>query len=124
MSTSYFARIRISTGLVQRVEPIFSADLVDVYSAVSVVDGDKYTEGTEWLWVRTWFLAGSDPAKRYNYAGIGYFYDASFNAFIATQPFPSWLLDAVDYQWKAPVTYPSDGKRYRWSEDAGSWIEV
>ena len=30
---------------------------------------------------------------RYNYAGTGYSYDAGRDAFIAPQPFASWLLD-------------------------------
>ena len=30
---------------------------------------------------------------RYNYAGIGYTYDPIADAFIAPQPYPSWILN-------------------------------
>jgi len=60
---------------------------------------------------------------RKNYAGIGYTYDASIDAFVAPQPYPSWVLDA-NAQWQAPVPYPTDGKMYAWDEDTLSWVEV
>lgn len=60
---------------------------------------------------------------RKNYAGIGYTYDANLDAFVAPQPFPSWVLDA-DAQWQAPVPYPTDGKMYAWDEDTLSWVET
>ena len=49
------------------------------------------------------------------YAGAGCTYDASKNKFILPQPYPSWSLDSSD-DWKAPVTYPDDGKNYNWNE--------
>lgn len=61
---------------------------------------------------------------RKNYAGIGYTYDAVRDAFIAPQPFSSWVLDEDTCRWKAPVPRPADGKIYRWDEDTVSWVEV
>jgi hypothetical protein len=63
-------------------------------------------------------------ALRKNYAGIGYIYDATRDAFYAPQPFASWLLDDDTCQWNAPVAYPDDGKMYDWDEDTTSWVEV
>ena len=60
---------------------------------------------------------------RKNYAGIGYTYDANLDAFVAPQPYPSWVLDA-DAQWQAPVPYPTDGKMYAWDEGTLSWVET
>lgn len=60
---------------------------------------------------------------RKNYAGIGYKYDAELDAFIPPQPYASWTLDE-NAQWKAPVDYPADDKRYTWDEETTSWIEV
>ena len=62
-------------------------------------------------------------ALRKNYAGIGYAYDAARDAFIAPQPFPSWVLNEQSCQWEAPVPMPTDGKRYAWDEDAKAWVE-
>jgi hypothetical protein len=61
---------------------------------------------------------------RKNYAGIGYTYDATRDAFIAPKPFNSWVLDEAICQWQAPTPYPTDGKSYYWSEDDLSWKEI
>jgi len=61
---------------------------------------------------------------RKNYAGIGYTYDASRDAFIPLKPFNSWTLNEDTCQWQAPVAMPDDGKMYRWDEDTTSWVEV
>ena len=58
-----------------------------------------------------------------NYAGVGFDYDSTRDAFIAPQPFPSWLLDEDTCRWNAPTPYPDDDKAYRWDEDTTSWKE-
>ena len=63
-------------------------------------------------------------ALRYNYAGVGYTYDADKDAFISPKPYPSWTLVEASCQWEAPVAYPEDGKMYRWDEDVTNWVEV
>jgi len=64
---------------------------------------------------------------RYNYAGIGYIFDAEYGedgAFIAPQPYPSWKLSNFDATWKAPKPYPTDGIKYDWDESKGDWVEL
>ena len=63
-------------------------------------------------------------AYRKNYAGIGYTYDAARDAFIAPQPYPSWVLDEVSCRWTAPVPMPSEGGPWAWDEDTESWVAV
>ena len=59
---------------------------------------------------------------RKNYAGIGFIYDEDRDAFIAPQPYPSWILDEETCRWEAPIPYPGDGENiYEWDEDAGDW---
>ena len=60
---------------------------------------------------------------RKHYAGIGMTYDVGRDAFIHSQPYPSWTLD-VDCNWQAPVPYPTDGKMYQWDEGTLSWVEI
>ena len=60
---------------------------------------------------------------RKNFAGIGYQYDQTRDAFIAPKPFNSWTLDEATCRWQAPTPYPTDGKSYYWSEDDLSWRE-
>jgi hypothetical protein len=69
---------------------------------------------------------GPDQSKafRKNYAGLGYTYDSTRDAFIPPQPYPSWVLDESSCLWEAPVPYPTDGKRYSWDEDTQNWIEI
>jgi hypothetical protein len=61
-------------------------------------------------------------ALRKNYAGIGYTYDSTRDAFISPQPYNSWLLNEDTCQWDAPVSYPGDGKFYTWDEDIVNWV--
>ena len=86
---------------------------------------------TEWSngysnWKQTSYNAVSGNGFRKNYAGIGYTYDAIFDAFIAPQPYPSWKLDYTTYQWVAPVAMPEITEEYiwKWYEINKEWIQV
>jgi hypothetical protein len=65
---------------------------------------------------------GGTPLRK-NYAGIGYTYDETLDAFVPPKPFASWVLDTEKAQWKAPVDMPVDDKRYTWNEDTLAWVE-
>jgi len=58
---------------------------------------------------------------RKNYAGIGYQYDQTRDAFIPPKPFNSWILNEDTCIWEAPVAYPQDDNNYRWNEQTLSW---
>jgi hypothetical protein len=73
---------------------------------------------------RNWKQTSYNANMRYNYAGIGFTYDAGRDAFIPPQPFASWTLDEATCRWVPPVPYPDDGSLYRWDEDAGAWVNV
>lgn len=66
---------------------------------------------------------GGTPLRK-NYAGIGYTYDKVRDAFIAPQPYASWVLDEASCLWNAPVAMPTDGKPYEWDEATTSWKEL
>jgi len=61
---------------------------------------------------------------RKNYAGIGYTYDATRDAFIPPQPFPSWTLNEDTCRWDALSPYPTDGQPYQWDEETTSWVLI
>jgi hypothetical protein len=61
---------------------------------------------------------------RKNFAGIGYSYDEVRDAFIAPQPYPSWVLDEDTCHWNAPTLRPNDGQPYEWDEDTVSWVQI
>ena len=74
--------------------------------------------GDEFLWVQTSYNGNF----RKNYAGIGYIYDKTRDAFIPPQPYPSWTLIEATCLWEAPVAYPDDGEIYTWDESTTDWI--
>ena len=61
---------------------------------------------------------------RKNFAGIGFKYDQTRDAFIPPQPQASWTLNEETCQWEPPVAYPDDGKNYEWNEENQSWDEI
>jgi len=63
-------------------------------------------------------------AYRKNYAGIGYTYDSTRDAFISPKPFASWLLNETSCLWEAPTPMPTDDKMYSWDEETTSWLEI
>jgi len=63
---------------------------------------------------------GGVPFRK-NYAGIGHSYDEVRDAFIPPKPFDSWMLNETTCLWEPPVEYPTDGQRYSWNEEMGTW---
>ena len=72
----------------------------------------------------TWIETKIDGSIRKNYAGIGFSYDATRDAFIPPQPYPSWTLDESTCRWECPVAHPNDGNIYEWNETDQQWDEV
>jgi len=113
---SHFAKV--TDGKVTQVivaEPEFFETFVDS-SAGEWIQTSYNTQGGV-------HLLGGTPLRK-NYAGIGYTYDRTRDAFIPPQPFASWVLNEQTCLWDAPTTYPTDGKIYRWDEPTTSWIEI
>jgi hypothetical protein len=69
----------------------------------------------------TWFQTYKDGSLRKNYAGVGYTYNQTKDAFIPSQLYASWTLNETTCLWEAPVAYPDDGKRYEWNETDQNW---
>ena len=65
--------------------------------------------------------ADQSKSLRKNYAGVGYTYDKTRDAFIPPKPFASWLLNETTCKWGAPIPLPSDASKtifYIWDENA------
>ena len=63
---------------------------------------------------------GGTPFRK-NFAGIGYTYDETRDAFIAPKPFNSWVLNESTCLWNAPVAEPTDSGKYKWNETNLTW---
>ena len=90
---------------------------------------DTFVDSTPGEWIQTSYntRGGQHPEGRplrKNFAGIGYTYDRTRDAFIPPQPYASWVLNEDTCLWDAPTPYPTDGKQYQWDEATVSWIEV
>jgi hypothetical protein len=60
-------------------------------------------------------------ALRKNYAGIGYTYDSTRDAFVPPRSFASWTLDEDSCLWQPPIPYPDDDQYYVWNESILNW---
>ena len=88
---------------------------------------DTFVDSSPGQWIQTSYntlggvhTLGGTPLRK-NYAGIGFTYDATRDAFIPPKPFPSWVLNEDTCLWDAPVAYPDDGQAYAWDESNGVW---
>ena len=73
--------------------------------------------GTRDVWKQTSYNGNI----RKNYAGVGYTYDQTRDAFIAPKPYNSWILNETTCQWEAPVALPDTENRYNWNETNQNW---
>ena len=108
---------KVNNGIVEQVivaEPEFFQTFVD-------------SSPGEWIQTSYNTHGGQHPEGRplrKNYAGIGFTYDRTRDAFIPPKPYASWVLNETTCLWDSPVPYPTDGKRYIWNEVTTSWIEM
>lgn len=66
---------------------------------------------------------GGTPLRK-NYAGVGFIYDPSRDAFYPPQPYPSWTLNEQTCLWESPVPVPDYEKLYNWNEGTLTWDHV
>ena len=72
-----------------------------------------------------WKQTSYNGTIRKNYAGKGYKYNQTRDAFIPPQPYNSWTLNEDTCNWEAPSACPNeDGKFYEWNEETTSWDEI
>ena len=104
----------------------------NIVTQVIVADQDFIDSGavgdpTKWIQTSYNTHGGEHPEGRplrKNFAGIGYTYDATRDAFIPPEIYPSWVLNEDTCLWESPVPYPDDGKRYTWDEEQTNWVEL
>ena len=113
--------VRIENGVVVQGIVVSNQDTADEHGVEKEEIGIAFCFN---LLGGTWKQTSYNGNIRKNYAGIGYTYDETLDAFVPPKPFASWLLDTDKAQWKAPVDMPNDDKRYTWNEATTSWDAV
>ena len=106
---------KVQNGLVTQVivaEPEFFESFVDSSPGEWIQTSYNTRGGVHSL--------GGTPLRK-NYAGVGFTYDSTKDAFISPKPFTSWILDEETCLWNAPVAKPDDSNNYTWNESTTSW---
>lgn len=80
-------------------------------------EGEAFFKALGGTWVKTSYNGNI----RKNYAGIGYTYDSTRDAFIPPKLYNSWLLNEDTCRWEPPIAYPEDGLMYDWDEELKDW---
>jgi hypothetical protein len=117
---AHFAEIGLNNTVVQ-VIVVNNSECLDQFGNESETIGAKFCHD---LFGGVWLQTSFNGTIRKNYAGIGYTYDSTRDAFIPPKPFASWTLNETTCRWDAPTSMPTDGKRYSWNEETLAWIEM
>jgi hypothetical protein len=110
---AHFAKLGVG-NIIEKVEVVSNDIATDEQTGVDFLNNLYKTND---VWKQTSYNGNI----RKNFAGIGYTYDQTRDAFIPPKPFNSWALDEDTCLWKAPVAYPNDGKIYQWNETDQQW---
>lgn len=107
---------------VKEVDGKLIVERVLVGSNEAADEGESFMNSLGGRWIKTSYNARTNGFRK-NFAGPGFEYDETRDAFIPPKMFASWVLDEETCNWVAPVAIPNDGKFYYWDEDTTSWVE-
>ena len=120
---AHFAKLN-SENIVEKILVVSNEVATDEQAGVDFLNNLLKTNDT---WKQTSYNTvggvhklGGTPFRK-NYAGVGYKYDESRDAFIAPKPYNSWTLNETSCLWEAPTPYPDDGNLYIWDEENLTW---
>jgi len=133
---AHFAKL--GTGNIVLRVTVVSNDI-----AITEKAGEEFLQnlhGSRDIWKQTSFNTtggvhklGGTPFRK-NYAGVGYTYDQTRDAFIPPKPYDSWILNETTCLWEATVSQPelTDEQQsqnnskthnwyYSWNEETKQW---
>ena len=127
---AHFAKLGIGNKVI-RVEKV-SNDIATTEKACEEFLQNLYQDRE--VWKQTSYntfggehTLGGTPFRE-NYAGVGFTYDETRDAFIEAKPYDSWTLDEETCLWEAPVSKPiltqeelDNNNIYIWNETTKSW---
>ena len=120
---AHFAKINKNSGRVERVIVVGNNDCGGGDFPESEAIGQAFIENVL-KDSGTWKQTSYNNNFRVRYAGVGYTYNETHDAFIPPKPYHSWVLNETSLLWNAPVPMPNDGKNYQWDEATVNWKEV
>ena len=116
---AHFAKLD-ENNIVLEVNVVNNSDIDNLPFPQSEPIGIAYLYA--WGSYTNWKQTSYNGNFRKNYAGMGYFYDATLDAFIAPKPYSSWILNEETCLWNAPTPMPTEGGPFTWNEETFSWI--
>ena len=108
-------------NVVRQVIVVSNNDCLDANGQESEAVGAAYCNN---LLGGRWLQTSYNNNIRVRYAGTGYRYDTTRDAFIAPQPYLSWTFNEITLDWDPPVPHPADDKAYFWNESIRQWVEI
>ena len=96
---------------------------------VVVTSNDIPDEGYQWLIDNlggTWIKTSYNNNIRTIFAQVNGQYDEINDRFLPAkrEGMENFVFNEEDYTWVPPISRPTDGKDYLWSNDNSSWEEV
>ena len=113
---AHFAKLGVG-NIVEKVEVVSNDITTDEQTGVDFLNN---LYGTRDVWKQTSYNGNI----RKNFAGIGFTYDQTRDAFIPPKPYNSWVLNETTCLWEAPVVYPDDAQVYKWNEINQQWEAI
>ena len=127
---AHFKKIGVG-NIVERVEVVSNDIAISEQAGVEFLQ-NLYKDRA--VWKQTSYntrggvhLLDGTPLRK-NYAGIGYKYDQTRNAFIPPKPYQSWTLNETTCLWESPIPKPEytqeqldNNNKYIWNEDNQTW---
>ena len=127
---AHFVKLGIGNKVIQGV--VVHNDVAT--SEQAGVDFLNNLYGTNDIWKQTSYNTiggvhsqGGTPFRK-NFAGIGFKYDQTRDAFIPPTPYSSWTLNETTCLWEAPVAKPEltqeqidNNNYYNWNETNQTW---
>lgn len=109
---AHFAKLD-ENNIVLSVEVVMDSDCLDASGNESEAVGITFL--TNLTGHSNWKQTSYNGNIRKRFAGVGGSYDPTNDVFLRVKTYASWNLDS-NYEWIAPISYPSDGKNYYWDE--------
>jgi hypothetical protein len=114
---AHFAELD-ANNVVLRVIVIYNKDTADANGVEKEYIGAAFCDR---LFGGIWKQTSYNGVMRKNFAGIGYTFDSTRDAFIPTKPYASWQLNENTCLWNPPIPKPNDNNFYTWNEVTVSW---
>ena len=117
---AHFAKLN-ENNIVEEVIVVSNDVLLDENNNESEEKGIQFCKdlyGDDTIWIQTSYNGNI----RKNFAGIGFRYDETLDAFIPPRPYESWKLHPETFNWYPPVPEPMDGKVYYWQDIIRAWV--